>query len=238
MFKLFSLLSGLAIGLVSVSVQASNAVIIYSNADTLSAGQLLDEQIIIHLTKKEEVSVAFATGGIQTLKGPYQGEITDPNKGEEEDATLVSQLAQFIQNMKQNIVIRGTQQYDIKLWMVDVNTLDRHYCVPASQQLKLFRPDEESKIASSVLIKHKATGKEVKVAWPARKVTLAWPRSLSLVYGDTYTVTVKSMQGQEHFKMIVLYRLPDSLPTEPHKVLWMAGRGCIPQAEMLLASLR
>jgi hypothetical protein len=240
MFKLYILLSSVLMGLVT-SVYASDAVIIRSNVDNLSSGQLLSKQAVINLSEHSEITAAFATGGVQTLKGPYEGGLSDPLEGQQADSTLLTDLAQFIQKTKaeQGIRERGRYPDSAKLWTVDVNSIRRHYCVPADQPLMLSRPEEESKLASTVLIKHKETEQRAETTWPARKETLVWPDILSPpAYGDTYTVTVKSVRGQEHFKMVVLYRLPDGLPTESHKVVWMAGRGCIPQAEMLLADLR
>lgn len=240
MYRLSVLLSSILMGFIT-SAYASDAIIVYSNVDTLSTGQLLSKQAVIDLAENSEITATFATGGIQTLKGPYQGKLTDPREGQKPDPALITELAQFIQKVKADRkmnVPRGRHHNTVRLWTIDVDTSRRHYCVPTSQQVMLFRPNEESKLASSVLIKHKETGQQAQVMWPARKETLTWPDSLPLIYGDTYTITVKSVRGQEHFKMVVLYRLPDSLPTESHKVVWMAGRDCIPQAEMLLAGLR
>lgn len=240
MFKLFIFLTtSLLIGFTTL-VHASDAIIVHSNMNTLSSGQLLNKQAVINLTENSEITAAFATGGIQTLKGPYQGHLTDPREGQQADATLLTGLAQLIQQAKadQGTSVRSPQKNKEGLWTVDVDSPKKYYCVPTSQQLMLSRLEEESKLANTVLIKHKETEQQAQVMWPARKNTLAWPDTMPLVYGDTYTVTVKSVRGQEHFKMVVLYRLPDSLPTESHKVVWMAGRGCTEQAEMLLVSLR
>jgi len=234
MFKLFFILMGLM-----TSTYASDAIIVHSDVDTLSSGQLLNEQAVINLTENSEITAAFATGGVQTLKGPYQGKLSDPLAGQPSDSTLLTELAQVIHEVKTNPEIRGRFQDNTKLWRIDVSdTQIKHHCVPASQQLLLSRPEEESKLASTVLIKHKETDEQTQITWPARQMTLEWPNTLPLVYGDTYTVTVKSVRGQTHFKMVVLYRLPDSLPTDSHKIVWMAGKGCMPQAEMLLAGLR
>jgi hypothetical protein len=118
------------------------------------------------------------------------------------------------------------------------STRKRFFCIAPSSHVVLWRPKKQSHSASLLLIKHKSSGEEAKVVWPAYQTTLKWPNDLPVVYGDTYTVEVKPRRGSPSFKKLVLYQLPDSLPTKSHKVVWMAGRGCIPQANMLLASLR
>lgn len=240
MFRLFVFLTASLLTSFSALVCASDAIVVHSTVDTLSSGQLLSKQAVINLTENSEITATFATGGVQTLKGPYHGRLIDPREGQQSDSTLIAGLAQLIQQLKaeQKTSVRGRQRNNEGLWTVDVNSPKKYYCIPTSQQLMLSRLEEESKLASTVVIKHKETEQQTQVMWPARKNTLAWPDALPLVYGDTYTVSVNSVRGQEHFKMVILYRLPDSLPTESHKVVWMAGRGCTDQAEMLLVSLR
>ena len=217
--------------------QAAEMVVIRSNATNLfPKGQLLENNISFNLPAQAEVTVAFASGGIQTVVGPYQGFFTDPLPKNKADPDLVKQLAAFV-TQTETFRTTATSQQPNSVWMVDVSTTKRFYCVAASDRVRLWRPGSQSKNASTLKIKHKSTGKEVQVVWPARQKTLKWPSHLPIVYGDTYTVELKT-RSSSSFKKLVLYQLPESLPTESHKVVWMVGRGCIPQANMLLASLR
>lgn len=220
------------------SAYATDAVIIHSTVESLPKGHVLAENALVNLGTNTEMTVAFATGGIQTLKGPYRGRLTDPLQGQQPaDTALITGLVQLI-SQENKTAQRGEARGKAALWSVDIDTHRRYYCVPSSQQITLSRPADESKMANTLLITHKESADLAQLTWPARQTTLTWPENLPPNYGDTYTLKVNSVYGQEYFKILILYRLPDSLPTESHKVIWMAGRGCIPQAEMLLASLR
>jgi len=118
------------------------------------------------------------------------------------------------------------------------NTSERYYCIAPSSNVVLWRPEEQSKTASMLHIKHKSSGKKARVVWPAYQTTLKWPQSLPVIYGETYAVKVKTRQKSPKFKKLILYQVPTELPTDSHKIVWMVGRGCIPQANLLLASLR
>jgi len=213
-------------------------------------GKLLNSSTPLNLSANTEVMVAFNSGGTHKVIGPYQGIVEDPRpKGEQlvfdfyskqdtppESVEVIEGLRRILSDEWQEKV-RGANKPE-NLWLVDaISTRTRFYCIAPSSNVTLWRPESQKHSASLLLIKHKGTGKTVKIVWPAHQTELKWPGNLPIVYGDTYTVEVKPRRGSPSFKKLVLYQLPDSLPTESHKVVWMAGRGCIPQANMLLASL-
>jgi hypothetical protein len=244
--------------LVSVA-QAADMVVIHSNDTQLfPIGQLFDSHTPINLPAETDITITviFSSGGVQTISGPYQGTLQDPLTDKNlDDNTLVTVLAKFlteteIKNLDDNIlvtvlakflteteIVRGLSQPPENLWLIDVSTHKRFYCVAPSKRVILWRPKSQSDSASTLLIKHKTTGQQVSVVWPAYQTTLRWPRNLPVIYGDTYTVELKT-RSRTSFKKLVLYQLPESLPTNSHKVVWMVGRGCIPQANILLTSLR
>jgi len=265
MLRISILILGL-ISIISVVVQAADdMVVIRSNAtQDFPKGQLLDSTKPVNLPAGKEMTVIFTSGGVQTVSGPYQGQLKDPlpdkkaepidviadplpdDKAESVDVIAVPlpdnkaepvdviALSNFLMAQEH---VRGTKQAPKNLWLVDVSTPKRFYCIAPSNRVILWRPENQSKNASTLLIKHKRTGQKAKVSWPAYQMTLKWPGSLPVYYGETYTVKLKTRNGSS-FKKLVLYKLPDRLPTKSHKVVWMVGRGCIPQANMLLASLR
>jgi len=246
MFKLSIYI--LLISLISI-VQAQDMVVVNSTYDKFPKGQLLGSYTPINLPNGTKITVVFASGGVQQVTGPYKGFIRDPlpnykpvlvniNHDPNTPPKLVEVIAGLSQFLKNNEETRdGIKPQE--LWLVDATSArKRFFCIAPSSQVVLWRPKKESYSASLLLIKHKTTGKQAQVVWPAYQMTLEWPNNLPVVYGDTYTVEVKPRRGSPSFKKLVLYQLPDSLPTESHKVVWMAGRGCIPQANLLLASLR
>jgi len=217
-------------------VQATEIVVVHSNVELYPIGRLLDSRQPIKLPLQAQITVVFPSGGLQTVTGPYQDLLTDPLPNQVVDPTLVSALAEFL---NEENLLRGTAVVKKSLWVVDITDNKRYYCVNPSNQVTLWRPDKLSTRASTLLIKHKSSGEQAQEVWPAYQTTLSWPSSLLPIrFGDTYTVELKSYQSGPSFKKLVLYQVPDNLPTESHKVVWMIGRGCIPQANKLLASLR
>ncbi len=222
----------------SLAVQAADqaVVLLVKSTDAFSEGQLLDVSQVINVPFGAKVIVAFGNGDTQTLEGPYYGKLKAPVSDYLEPAAedLITKLVDF----RKEPPTRGTTQSDTDWSRVNVNASARYHCVaPSSGGVILWRADNQS--VSDVIIKHKATRKAVTVKWPAYQSTLKWPEDkLPLIYGEIYTVKIKNRTGSSSFKKLILYQLPERLPTQSHKVVWMVGRGCIPQANILLASLR
>ncbi|RKZ93047.1 MAG: hypothetical protein DRR19_02405 [Candidatus Parabeggiatoa sp. nov. 1] len=214
-------------------------VVISSNTKLFPVGQLLNSHNDLNLPAETKITVVFDSGSVQKVTGPHWGPLTDPSLNTEANLNLVTALATLLTEPK--VPHRGQKSNGQKLdniWWVDVSAHKRFYCVaPFSNDVILWRPEDQSQGASRLVIKHKRTGQKTTVVWPARQTTLEWPEQLPIVYGDTYLIRVKPRKGSPSFKKLVLYQLPNSLPTKSHKVVWMVGRGCIPQANLLLASL-
>ncbi|KHD05307.1 hypothetical protein PN36_02360 [Candidatus Thiomargarita nelsonii] len=221
--------------LISVA-QAADMVVIHSDEIQLfPRGQLLDSQTAINLPADANITVVFSSGGVQSISGPYQGRLEDPlkNKGNKGDDTLVTSLADFLKTRE---TVRGILQLE-KIWLIDISTQKRYFCIAPSERVILWRPESKSYTASRLLITHKKTGQKARLKWPAYQARLPWPRYLPITYGEIYTIALTTY-SRTTSKELVLYQVPDSLPTNSHKVVWMVGRGCIPQANMLLAGLR
>ncbi len=229
-------------------VPAADAVVIHSHeTEVFHQGQLINTEQDITLPKQAMVTVVFASGDVQTITGPYQGQLIEPLPHTQVDsdfiANFVAALDKIDQKKKEWGVLRiGPIKKTDDIWRVDVTsttpTNGRFFCIAPASNVVLWRPQSQSKSAATVLIKHRPTGKEAKAVWPAYQTTLKWPQDLPVIDGETYNVELKTRQGAFTFKRLVLYKVPDSLPTNSHKVVWMVGRGCISQANMLLASLR
>lgn len=216
-------------------VQASELVVIRSTHENLLAkGDILNTQATVTLPENSKVTVVFDSGNPLTVTGPYQGKLIDPAP-RAPTPQLVASLATLLRD---NTVVRGEMD-NSDLWSIDVdNGSKRYYCVIAGEKVNLSRSASDSETASSLLLKHKTSGQQVQLTFPANQISLAWPASLPIIYGDTYTVETKTLRGRSSFKKLILYQLPDDLPTKSHQVVWMATKGCTSQASMLLVSLR
>jgi len=223
---------------------AGDMVIVHSTAtETFPTGQILDSQTPLNLPENAELTFVFETGDVLSLNGPYQGLVEKPESNNTfVDPNLVPTLSSLVRGdyepLKKGILRAKSHEIPQSIWQVNLSNNKRHYCVKTTDQVLLWRPKSESKSASRLVIKHKNSGQHIQTMWPAHQSTLIWPKNLPIVYGDTYTVELKNLRGGSSFKKLVLYQLPQNLPTNSHTVVWMAGKGCIPQANRLLASLR
>ena len=239
MFRLLILLWCIT-SLVSV-VHATDMVVVHSNiTQSFPKGKLLDKNTPITLPAEAEITVIFVSGAVKTVTGPYHGILTEPLQNQEVEPLDVNSLAQFL--AQRTGTVRGTspllQQKQQDIWWVDVYKHGRFYCVAPAAKVTLWRPDEQSQTASRLIIKRKSTDEQAEIEWPAYQTTLEWPlEELPVIYEETYSVMVKT-RSSSSFRKVVLYQLPENLPTESHKVVWMVSRRCIGQAHMLLASLR
>ena len=240
------------ITLVSIA-QAADMVVIHSNASELyPRGKILESETAVNLLTDSKITVVFGNGNVQTVKGPFEGKLQDTSKNNAlaniqlavadtknndlDNKKLITTLAQFVIDRTTIRSLSSIQPEN--LWLVDVSTpAKRFYCVAPAAPIILWRPEEQSQTASTLLIKHKSNGHKVSLEWPAHQTTLAWPSHLPVKYGDTYIVEIKANRYST-IKNLVLYQLPDSLPTNSHKVVWMVGRGCLLQANILLTNLR
>lgn len=205
------------------------------------AGQLLEQQSQINLPTDAEMTVIFASGNVLTASAGFQGQLIDPKPTDQTDKQLLTTLANFInrQALDELSATRNlSQERPSSAWQVDMTNRKRHYCVAEEEQVTLWRPSTTSATAATLEIKHKSSARRVKTMWPAHKNTLVWPQDLPVIYEDDYNLEVNNLTGQRLFKMLVLHRVPRDLPSKSHQVVWMVGRGCTPQANLLLASLK
>ncbi|MCK5720372.1 MAG: hypothetical protein KAH84_10555 [Thiomargarita sp.] len=269
MFKFISIIFIYSITIMGQA--AENAVIIQANVHSdLKVGQLVNIGEIINLPELSELTLLYSNGEIKTIKGSYQDTLIVPTLNQDKNyPQLITALADFLIEKNENLstlpklqsgldknISLATelsrllitennrskyQSLPMDLWLVDVNTNTRSYCIsPTINHIILWRPKQQSAIASTLSLKHQKTGNEVKIVWPANQTKLNWPnKELSVYYNDTYTIELKNHNGSgPFFKKLILYKLPESLPSNSHKVVWMVGRGCISQANILLANLK
>lgn len=217
-------------------VQAAELVVIRSTHENLLAkGDILNTQAMVNLPANAEITVVFDSGNPLTLKGPYQGKLADPTPGSKPTPQLVADLSHFV---RKDVTVRGEAETR-DLWSIDVDSNRRNYCVASSDKINLSRPVNDSSTASTVILKHKISGQQVQLTFTANQTNLTWPTTvLPVIFGDTYTLEMKTLRGRSSFKKLILYQLPTDLPTKSHQVVWMVGKGCTTQAGTLLISLR
>ena len=76
---------------------------------------------------------------------------------------------------------------------------------------------------------------KAKVAWPTGVSTLIWPSKVTLSDGVQYLARLKNSRTA---RRLIVHLVPGDLPSDAHRVAWMADKGCQKQAKRLLTRLR
>ena len=103
MFRLPILL--LCITTFASAVPAAEMVAVHSEGTLpFFEGQLLSSDRHVNLLEDEKLTVVFASGGVTTKTGPYQGLLKDPLANHEADPNLVTDIAN---HLTKNHTFRG-----------------------------------------------------------------------------------------------------------------------------------
>lgn len=216
----------------TISVHAAELVVVASTAPDFEVGTVVDGSNLIRLVKGSEVTFITSAGQPVKLVGPYEG-VPDAPSGTG-DPSLVDALSAVIRSAPKNAstagVMRASMFASKDPWVIDVGQAGDH-CVALDKPPMLWR----AIIIGPVIASLKTGGQDAEVAWTAGSHTAPWPAELPLRDGQNYELHfVASKKTQK----LTLHRVPDDLPTDAHKVVWMHEKGCAQQAAVFLARLQ
>ena len=214
---------------------AGQLVIIDSTVPELASGQILDSSKPLNLGAGAQITVIGEDGKVTTLKGPYSG-APGGKAAPAGDTGLVASLSRLIEGQgKQSAtlgVMRGlTRGVPPDAWVIDISRSGTH-CVREGSVPRLWR--RQASRAITLEIKVLPYGDKVSVDWAAGADALVWPDSVALKDGGGYLV--KKAKGMTATRLTVRMVPPD-FPSDAHRVVWMANKGCHRQAKTLLAGL-
>jgi len=221
-------------GIASGTASAGQLVVVESTTPGLGPGQILDGLKPLTLAAGARVTVIAEDGRIRSLVGPFSG-VPDPSDPPPAERSLVASLSRLIVGPSREMVL-GTLRANISPdpldpWAVNVFRSGIH-CVVEGSVPRLWRPD--SKRAVTLGMKMLPYGAKVASNWPAGVATIDWPKGLILKDGSEYLV--KRGKGLTATK-VNMRLVPEDLPTDAHRIMLMADRGCIRQARRLLHDL-
>ena len=223
------------------SALAGELVVIESTESTLKPGQIVDASAALTLPSGVHLKLLAEDGTVTNLKGPFSG--LPPVAGTPGGVTkikadgLVKALSRLMVGDAAGNqvlgVIRGgsmTKTTVIDLWAVDVQR-SGDYCVLANAVPNVSR----SKRHKSVTLTLKTLPDDVKVSvrWPVGRNRMAWPEKMPLTDGGRY---LAKLSDRSTVSKLMIHLVP-VLPSDAHRVVWMAERGCSRQARALLARL-
>lgn len=217
--------------------QAGQLVIIDSTVPALMPGQVLDGSEPLSLNAGSQITAISEDGKVITIKGPFSGvPASGGSGGGGSGGGLLASLSKLVDDQGGTGslgVMRAVKAGEAPdPWVIDVLRSGSH-CVRAGMAPVLWQPG--TKKGAQLSVKPLPKGKRMKVDWPAGMDGIDWPEGLALTDGGRYLV---KMSGRMTAAKMVVHIVPADLPSDAHRVAWMADKGCTGQAKALLADLR
>ena len=202
-------------------------VVIKSNSAEFKPGQIITDNL--NLSANTGLTLISENGKIITINGPYQGSInTEPVTG---DNSLISNLSALLLDTEDKArlaVFRKFKNHDT--WTIRVDR-DGHYCIHKDSQASLLRQRPYTETAMTIEGENNA---RATVYWQKTKPRTPWPA----IYPTGKSAGFSMLFEDESMPVsVTLIAIPPELPSDPHRVVWMAQNGCEKQAQMLLDSL-
>jgi len=226
--------------LASLPSFAGQMVVIESTAPALKAGQMVDGAQTLNLAKGARVKLVSGDGGVVTLTGPYSGAPEAARTGAPAPAPsggqrMLEMLSKLVGGKLDSSDIgamrAGSQPTPPGPWLIAV-LQPGNYCVRAGRAPELWR--EKSRKKAKLTIKTSPKGARATIPWPAKSDRVSWPRGVPIMDGGTYRAKVS---GGTPFKGLTLHVVPGGLPTDVHRAAWMAEKGCLGQAKLVMRDL-
>lgn len=218
--------------------RAEELVVIESTLPNLAPGSIVDGTKPLTLPEKSRVVLVSESGKNIALQGPWQGK---PNTGSAvaADGTprLLTGLASLVRLSAEDANSVGAiRAASIKTradaLMINLSE-SGDYCIADLNSVDMTRYISES--SRRVTLNAVRGDVTTTLTWPAGRDRTTWPRDLPIEDGATYLV---EQEGKDTRTMLVLHAIVDDTPTDAHRAVFMAERGCTEQARMLLALLR
>ncbi len=215
---------------------AGQLVVVESTAPALEPGEMIDGAKSLSIDAGASVTLISEDGKLMTLNGPYAGVPAAGGGGGGGGGGLLASLSKLVEgeggggSLGVMRAVKAGEAPDP--WVIDVLRSGSH-CVRADKTPVLWQPSASK--GTTLSVKPLPKGKRIKVDWPAGMDGIDWPGNLALADGGRYMV---KMTGRMTATKLVVHLVPADLPSDVHRVAWMADKGCTGQAKALLASLR
>lgn len=237
MRRWISLFAPLTLLLSATIAEAGDLVVVTSTAPTFAPGKMVAAGASIDLPKGAQVTLVSESGQMVTLKGPRSGPAgATATKGK--DGNLVKALSRLVSSGGKETEALGAMRSaggtsgPGSPWMVNIGRSGK-VCVAAGKGPELWRSDSASEV--TLTLKGLKGGGKVSLPWPAGSQTLAWPSAVALKDGASYMVRIK---GSPTARRLTVHLVPGTLPSDAHRAVWMAEKGCKRQAKRLLAAMK
>jgi len=216
-------------------LSAAQLVVVESTAADLKPGTVLDSTKPVQVPAGAAVTVIADDGKVSTLKGPFSG--TVQAGGGKADPSLVGALSKLVtpagaEQTPLGAMRGGKPPSHPGPWDIDVLRAGT-YCVPAKATPTLWRGESEK--AGSATLHLLPGGEKIMVEFGAGTASVPWPKALPLKDDTQY---LAKTSWRTAVSKLAIYLVPDGLPSDAHRVVWMSNQGCNQQARALLATLK
>jgi len=220
-------------------VIAGEFVILESNAARFPPGGIIDASVTVDLDDGEALLLVADSGDLVAVEGPHTG-IADRPAADETDITAA--LNRLIGSEDTRVVgIGGVRTGDVagdadtkadtrpSPWLLHTGITGAQ-CVVPGQALQYWREDESETVTLHVTMLQEASA--ATLDWPAGTKRIDWPESLPVVDGEMYLVRPSDQMRSTN---IQLFELPGPLDADRlSAAAWLAARGCMRQAGLML----
>jgi len=214
---------------------AAEMVVVASTSPDINTGYVIEQGGDISIPSGASVTLVSPDGGVVTIEGPYTG-FPGNNINTSNETSLISSLSDLLMATEEKTVGLGamrstTPEPPYGPWAVNI-TATGNQCVQMDSQPDLWRPKTSK--STKVIIRNTTNGDEAELRWPSDIRTMKWPSEVKLINGATYSFYLKTLNSMHESSLIFV---PDAFPSDPHKAVWMARKGCIEQARLILSIL-
>lgn len=158
-------------------------------------GARLPDTAIFNLRTGDRLTV-LARGGTRTFRGPGAFSVVVPPRGYHTENGVTVRVQSGVVRTEPSV--EGVDPTDI--WQFDAR-LSGNVCVRAGARPTLWRPLDR---ASARLTIRSLAGEAHSFYWPAGQTSVAWPDSLPIVDGATFTLTWHGNPQPARIRTIVL----------------------------------
>jgi hypothetical protein len=227
---------------------AGEFVVVDAASAPFASGQEIKGGDAFALPAGAKVTVIGESGTVTKLNGPVNGTLdalagaSGATTGEEPG--VVSTLSRLLQSAatpqgKSMLTVRSVTiptmrpPTDVTSMLSVVDVLQPGtYCIAAEVQPVLARA--RSADFTTVRLTDEKSGRVAIVEFPAQVTNVPWPAGLAVTDGGVYLAQAYDTGATQE---ITLHRVPADLPTDVHRIAWMADHGCTEQARALLQRL-
>ena len=233
LLRLLTVALTLSAGGLSSQALSAPMVIMEVRGTALKVGGSVDSAQTITLKEGERLVVIGPDGKTITRRGPFNGPLMDTAAGAPDPKQALSVLIASRDARTSSIGVVRSGAGSVKLpspWLVDV-TRPGQRCLQEGEVPVMWRPESEQALPFVIFAADRSWRADFQ--WKAGEAQMRMP-PLSRFQG--MTTMLVNIDQQEH--AISFSSIPKAVDNPIVLVAWMLEKGCIPQADAILESMR